>query len=245
MEMQHLKEIGFTDNEIRIYLELLKRSEALASELSEATGVNRTLTYQILSKLLKRGVVGYVIKNNTKYFKAAHPSKLLEFLKEKEKNVENMISELLTLAKPNQKSYSVELYEGKEGLKTVMNDIVKTKPKEWLDITSGLTIDVLPDFFMDNWEKRRTEAKIKARFLLNSTTGGKQRGKQLERLKLSEVRYLPKGLQSPSHIYVYGNKVGIALWAKEFPFSIVIESEEIAKRFKEFFEWFWATATKS
>lgn len=239
METQHLKEIGFTDNEIRIYLELLKRNETLVSELADATSVNRTLTYQILKNLTKRGVVGYVIKNNVKYFKAAHPSRLLEFLKEKEYKIENMISELLNLSKPQSKNYTVELYDGKEGLKTVMNDILRTKPKEWLDITSGLTIDVLPDFFMEQWEKRRVKAKIKARFLLNSTSEGKKRGRQLEKLKLSEVKYLPKKLQSPSHIYIYGDKVGISLWSKDFPFSIVIKNEEVTKRFKEFFEWFW------
>ena len=36
-----MKEIGLTDNEIRIYLELLKSEEALASELSDKTNVNQ------------------------------------------------------------------------------------------------------------------------------------------------------------------------------------------------------------
>lgn len=239
METQFLKEIGLTDNEIRIYLELLKLGEALASDLSNRTGVNRTLTYQILNNLMRRGLIGYVIKNNVKYFRAAHPSKLLDFIKEKEFNIERLIPDLVKLVKPNERKYSVELYEGKEGLKTIMNDIIRSKPKEWLDFTSGLTIDILPEFFIDKWEKQRVNRKIKARFLINNTEEGKKRGKELERLKLSEVRYLPDGLKSPSHIYIYGNKVGIALWIKEFPFGILIESKEIVDRFKEFFEWFW------
>lgn len=240
MEIQFLREVGFTDNETRVYLELLKSGEALASELSDRTGVNRTLAYQILNNLMKRGLASYVIKNNVKYFKAAHPSKLSHFLKEKELNIQKLIPDLLKLAKkPEEKKYSAELYEGKEGLKTIMNDITRSKPKEWLDFTSGLTIDVLPKFFMDKWEKLRVEEKIKARFLINDTSDGRKRGKELEKLKLSEVRYLPKGFKSPSHIYIYGSKVGIALWVKEFPFGILIESKEIAGRFREFFEWFW------
>lgn len=239
MEIQFLREAGFTDNEIRIYLELLKSGEALASELADRTSVNRTLTYQILNNLMKRGLIGYVIKNNVKYFKAAHPYKLLDFIKEKELNIQKLVPDLLKLAKHEEKKYSVELYEGKEGLKTIMNDIIRSKPKEWLDFTSGLTIDILPKFFMDKWEKLRVEEKIKARFLINDTSEGRKRGRELEKLKLSEVRYLPKGFKSPSHIYIYGSKVGIALWVKEFPFGILIESKEIAGRFREFFEWFW------
>ena len=244
METNYLKEIGLSDNEIRIYLELLKRGESLASTLAERAGVNRTLTYQILSNLMKRGLVGYVIKNQTKYFRAGHPSKLMDYLKEKETHIERIIPELTKLALPEERNYSVELYEGKEGLKTIMNDIIRTKPREWLDFTSGMTIDLLPEFFMNKWEKARIKARIKARFLINDTKEGRIRGEELKKLKLSEVRYLPEGLKSPSHIYVYKDRVGIALWVKESPFGIVIRSEEIAHRFGEFFEWFWKISGK-
>ena len=116
METKFLKDIGLTDNEIRIYLELIKLNEALASELADRTGVNRTLTYQILKNLLKKGLIAYVIKNNVKYFKAGHPSKLIDFLNEKQMNIQKLIPDLEKLPLPKEKKYSVELYEGKEGL---------------------------------------------------------------------------------------------------------------------------------
>lgn len=244
METTYLREIGMTDNEIRIFLELLKMKEALASDLSERARVNRTLTYQILNKLMKRGLISYVIKNNTKYFKAAHPSKLLDFLKEKEMNIQKIIPKLLKLVKPKEKKYSAELYEGIEGLKTILNDVVRSKPKEFLDFTSGMTTVLLPSYYMDNWEKKRVKAKISARFLFNNTEIGRKRGRQLAKLKISQVKYLPKGLMSPSHIYIYGNKVAITLWVKDFSFGILIKSQEIARRFTEFFNWFWKIAKK-
>ena len=239
MNTEHLREIGLTDNEIRIYLELLKQGEALASELANRTKVNRTLTYQILNKLLERGLISYVIKNNTKYFKSAHPSKLIDFLKDKELNIQELIPELSKLTKSKEKKYDVELYEGLEGLKTILNDVIRTKPKEFLDLTSGMTTIISPPYYMDNWEKRRIKAKIYGRFLFNYTEIGRKRGKQLAKLKLSKVKYLPKGLMSPSHIYIYENKVGITLWEKESLFGILIKSQEIANRFREFFNWFW------
>ncbi|MBI2047220.1 hypothetical protein HYT26_03595 [Candidatus Pacearchaeota archaeon] len=239
MEISVLKEIGLTNNEAKSYIEMLKHDNILASELSDLTGLNRTMIYQILKKLIKLGLIGYVIKNNTKYFKASNPSRLIEILKEKELNIKKLIPELTKLSISPKKEHNIEVYEGKEGLKTLMNDIIKSKPKEWLDITSGLTIDILPDYFMNRWEKERTKAKIKARFLMNNTKEGKKRGMELKKLRLSEVKYLPKGLNSPSHIYIYENKVGITLWNKDFPFAILIENKETAGRFKEFFEWFW------
>jgi len=243
METQTLKEIGLSDNEIRIYVELLKQEEALASELADATKVNRTLTYQILNNLLKRGLISYFIKNNIKYFKEASPNKILDFWKEKENNIQQLIPELFKLVKTEKKSYSVELYEGKEGLKTIINDIIRTKPKEWLDFTAGLTTEILPDYFMENWERKRLKAKIKAKFLVNQTQEGLKRGKELSKLNLSEIKYLPKGFEIPSHIYIYGDKVAITLWTKDLPFGVLIKSREIADRFKEFFEWFWKLAS--
>ena len=242
METKFLKEIGLTDNEITIYLELLKLGEALASDLADRTGVNRTLTYQILNNLLKRGLISYVIKNNTKYFKAGTPSKLLDFLKEKELNIQKLIPELLKLKKPGEKKHSVELYEGKEGLKTILNDVIRTKPKDFVDMTSGMTVIVLPRYWMDQWHNERVKIIPKSRFLYNHTEIGIKRSKELSKYLKTEVRLLPKGFESPSHIFTYADKVAIALWEKEFPFAILIKSKEIAKRFKEFFEWFWKLA---
>lgn len=244
METSYLNEIGLTDNEIRVYLELLKHGEALASELSEKTGVNRTLTYQILNNLMGRGLIGYLIKNNIKYFVAANPNKLIDFLKEKEMNIQKIIPEMLKMAKPRDKKYSVELYDGKEGLKTIINDIVRSKPKEWLDFSAGMAPIVLPDYFMENWERQRVKAGIKARFLLNNTEEGRKRALELKKLRLSEVKLLPEDIKAPSHIYIYGDKVAITLWSKELQFGILIESKELHERFKEFFEWFWRLAKK-
>lgn len=244
MDTRYLREIGFTDNEIRVYLELLKLGEATASNLSKKAGVNRTLTYQLLDNLMKRGIVSYVIKDNTKYFKAAHPSKLIDFLKDKELNIKKLIPELTNLSRPPEKNYSVELYEGTEGLKTILNEVVRLKPKEFLDFTSGMTTVLLPDYYMDNWEKLRIKAKIPARFLFNNTDIGRKRGQILAKLKLSQVKYLPEGLMSPSHIYVYGDKVAITLWEKDISFGVLIKSQEVANRFREFFNWFWKLAKK-
>jgi len=243
METRFLKEIGLTDNEIRIYLELLKSGESLASALSEKTDINRTLTYQILNNLAKRGLIGSVIKNNVKYFRAAHPSKIIEFLKEKEMNIQSIIPELASMKAAEEKNYSVELYEGKEGLKTVLNEVIRIRPKEFLDITSGSTTVVLP-YYIDKWQKLRVKSRIKAMFLMNDTVQGRKRAKELGKHKLTEIRLLPKGLESPSHIYVYADKVAIGLWSEDHPFVILITSDEISRRFREFFEWFWNISKK-
>lgn len=238
MDKSALVKIGLSNNEAEVYLLLLELEEALASDIAEKSRISRPHIYDTLAKLVDKGLASYVIKNNRRYFRAVNPSKLMDFLKEKELSLQSVLPQLLELSKPKAKKPIVELYEGPEGLKTILNDVIKTKPKEWCDMTSGRVKMVLP-YFMDNWEKRRMEAGIKARIIFNDTETGKQRAKEVMQFKLVETRFFPKGFESPSHIYVYGNKVAIMLWKEDFPFGILVQNKEIADRFREFFGWFW------
>lgn len=239
MDSSVLKDVGFSDNEIRVYLELRKSRQIVASKLAERAGINRTLCYLVLKRLAAKGLVGYVLKNNVKYFVAAHPERILDYLSEKQQLIQELVPSILSLVPTEEKEYSVELFEGKEGLKTVLSDALRSKPKEFLDFTSGMTNILLPPYFIDQWEKKRIHLKIKGRFLFNDTEIGKSRGAVISKLPLTEVKYLPEGLSAPCHIYIYANKVGIALWAESAPFGVLIKNEQIANRFREFFNWVW------
>ncbi len=243
MDKTSLVKIGLSNNEADVYLLLLELEEALASDIAEKSRISRPHIYDTLAKLVDKGLAGYVIKNNRRYYRAVDPSKLMDFLKEKELSLKNIMPQLLELSKPKTKKPIVELYEGKEGLKTILNDVIRTRPKEWLDFTSGRTKEVLP-YFMDHWEKKRADAGIKARIIFNDDRFGRHRIKEVSKFKLIETRFFPKGFQSPSHIYVYGNKIAIMLWSKDFPFGILVENKDISNRFREFFEWFWKISKK-
>ena len=112
-----------------------------------------------------------------------------------------------------------------------------------MDISSGMTT-ILRPHFIPQWHRRRINAGIELKILMNATPLGRRRGKQLERMKLTQVGYLPKGLESPSHIYIYSGKVAIAIWVLDHPFAIIIENEDVQKRFTEFFEWFWRNSKR-
>lgn len=250
VEKTLLIEAGLTNKEADTYLALLRFDMALASEIGKSLNTSRTHIYDTLEPLIEKGLVSYVIKNGKKHFKAASPSKVLDYLREqrelikkKEEKIKGILPNLLELQKITEKRPSVEMYEGPEGLKTILNDVIRTKPKEWLDFTSGVTKLILP-YFMDHWEKRRADAGIKARIIFNDTKAGRQRAREVMKFKLLQVRFFPKGFESPSHIYVYSDKIAIMLWSKDFPFGILVQNKEIANRFREFFDWFWGISKK-
>jgi hypothetical protein len=49
---------------------------------------------------------------------------------------------------------------------------------------------------------------------------------------------LPKDLQSPMVIAIFGNKVAQILW-KEQSFAFILESKEIKDSFMKYFNYFW------
>ena len=72
-----LRQLGFTDYEARIYVQLLKTSPATAYEIAKAAGVPRANTYAALEALAQRGAVLPVNEEPLRYI-AAPPKSLFE-----------------------------------------------------------------------------------------------------------------------------------------------------------------------
>lgn len=244
MKEEALRKFGLTDRELKIYLALLELGEALASKIAEKTNIPRTLVYDILENLLDKGIVSYVIKAGKKYFSALDPNSLIEVLRNQEEEKENLLKqalpELLSLKnKKLEEKTKVEVYEGKEGVKTIFNDVLKVG-KEFLCFGStGISPDIIP-YELTHFHKQRIKRKINWRVIYNDDGLGRKRGQEVSKWQFSQVRYMEK--TSPTTTYCYGNKVAIVLWIKERLLAVMIEDSIIAKSFKEFFEVLWRNA---
>src|SRR3989344_3270554 len=89
-----LKELGLADEEVKVYLGMLKIGSNLASKISEETRINRSHVYQLLERLIAKGFVSYAIKENRKYFSAVNPEKLIQIVKEREQKLKNILPNL-------------------------------------------------------------------------------------------------------------------------------------------------------
>jgi len=236
MEKENLIRIGLTNREAEAYLALLQSQEALASEISEKTRESRSHIYDTLKSLIEKGLASYVIKNNKKYFRPAPPEKLISYLKEKENLIQKILPNLQELYKPKIKKPIVEVFDGKEGIKTVLNDILKVN-KEWLCLGStGKSKEIIP-YFLEHLHKQRIKQKISLRAIYNDDKLGRLRSKEVSKMPYSKVKFMKK--LSPSTTYIYGDRVVIILWEKEKLLAIMIKDESIAKSYKEFFEVIW------
>ncbi len=230
---QELKQAGLTGNEAKVYLDLLKTVQISGSDLSKKTGLDRSVTYNVLDNLIEKGLVSYVIKTGKKLFSAAGPNNLLTPLKEKEDFIKTLIPKLNNIQKIPELKRNVEVYEGKEGLKSFTLDILRLDDDSEIDIfnSTGRIFTVL-EFFAPRMIKaslKKTNVRIIAIHEAKNT--------RMKKLK-AKIRYLPKEYTNNATTLIYGNKVAFQV-ITEKPLIIVIESKTIADGYKKNFEFMW------
>ena len=76
---QLLKKAGFSEKEIEVYLALLAHGDAVASDIAEQAGINRSTTYVILDALTKRGLVETVSRSGVAMFTAGPAENLVKY----------------------------------------------------------------------------------------------------------------------------------------------------------------------
>jgi sugar-specific transcriptional regulator TrmB len=243
MEKSILLEIGLSEKEAEVYLLITKYNEITASKISKLMEESRTHVYDTLNKLLEKGLISYIIKDNAKYFKSINPERLLDYLKDKhekikaqEKKILKIIPELKKIQSTFKEDFKIEVYEGKEGIKTIMNDILKEGKEAVVWGATSKVRDYVPDFFIEKYLNERKKKNIKARQLFTDFYG-------VLESPVSENRKLPKEFASPTTTMVYGDKVSIWFWL-DIPRLILIQNKDLAKSYKKHFELMWAQAKK-
>jgi len=241
MNREVLMNVGLTARESEAYLALLELQESLVAGVADITKENRTHLYDTLSSLINKGLASCVIKSGKKYFRASNPEKIIDLLREKENLVKESLPELKELYKPKSKMPVIEVYGEKEGVKTVLQDILKEN-KEWFCLGSTGKSEELVPFFLGHFHKQRIKQKLSLKVIYNDDKFGRKRGEEVSKQKYSQVRYMQK--TSPTTTYVYGEKVIIIHWEKDKLFAIMIQDKEIAESYICYFNLMWKLAKK-
>ena len=124
MYEEQLKEIGLADNEIKIYLALLKNGAMNPLNIAKITELHRGYVYDSLERMQVKGIVTSLTINKKKHFQAVSPTKILDHMRLKITNFEEIIPKLNSLQKKLGEETSVEMYKGKKAYRYLFIDIV-------------------------------------------------------------------------------------------------------------------------
>jgi len=249
MDTEILRKIGLTENEIKIYLSLLKTGSSTAYEISKKTGIYRVHIYDKLEQLMDKGMVTHVYTGAKKYFQATHPSKIKQYLEDKkktielqEKDVDSILPELEAMTQILKEDTFVEVFKGIEGLKYFLKDIIKTKQEVLITgIDDKKYQDALP-IFMEQYFRDLKHYKIKERVITMKKLGIFLFDKELS--PTTNYKFLEEKQFNPTNTFVYGNKVVIVTWGNPVT-AVMIKNNDIAETYRNHFEHLWNIASKN
>ena len=247
--IRELKQIGLTDGEIKVYEALLELGSSSTGKIIKKSGISGSKVYEVLDRLHKKGLVGVLIRNNVQYFEASSPERLLTYLDDKEEEltkeklmIKSIIPQLLLKQHLAPKS-EAKIFTGWEGLKTANEDIITSLHKGQTWYSMGLTEQPKSwERYFNKQQVLRAKKGIIHRHLLNE----KYKSLYMHRKKLphTEFRFLPKQLEMPTSIEIYGSKVCIMILTPASPFALIITSLAVAESFRKYFIILWSTAKK-
>lgn len=244
-----LKLLGLNEIDIKVYLALLELGESLASEIAHKSNVPRASIYDVLERLEKEGLVSYIVRDFKKYFLAAEPEVIVKNLEYKKQKIKDILPSLERIKKqtPIEKT-KTEIYEGKKGIQTIMNLMLKEK-----DIfvvgASRKSREVLP-FFVEKWHKERIKNKIQIKIIYNDVEGVRDSLQKHSVKKMLGVgkgwdyRFLHVNYLSPVMTIVFGKRIALINWIKNEPSAILIENKDIAGTYKGYILDLWKIAKK-
>ena len=246
METKQLEELGLTKNESLIYLFLLKNGEITTGRIIKETGIANSRVYESLNSLITKGLVSYNVQKEGKHFKAEDPKKFLELEEQRKKKISEFLPDLIKLKESEQKETNTAVYEGFEGFKTAFKKIIEDCPKEKEIYIIGFSEPTEKKeslrLFLSNMNLKSQQKKQRLKIILDNSVK-ETLGKDREKEKYTEVKYMPKGYISPSAIDVFEDYVYIFLW-EEKPFVFMIKNKAIAESFKQYFNFMWKIAKK-
>lgn len=242
---EKIKKLGLSDKEAKIYLALIELGQSSPSEVASYSGINRATTYVILEELRKKGLAASLEKNKKIHFTAEPPERLTDLFEIEKKKLEDNFSDVKNILPDLKKLYEsrgerpkVRFFEGKKGVASIREEILKTRAKDMEEI---IPLDIVHEYFPPSEKDHREMINRKMRnvnFRLIYTSKKGQIWPKDKNIKETVKFIKPELFQISSEIVLFGNKT-IILTYKRKEFGVILEDKMIADTFKAIFNLLW------
>ena len=216
--------------------------------LVKKAGITSSKVYEVLDKLIEKGLASYILKNKVKYFKAAPPSRGKDYLEERKEEIskqqeafEKILPYLNKKSSFLKEEIDAEIFKGWRGMETVFEDIVNTLTKGEIDYVFGASKGHDPKRtrnFYDKYQIKTARKGIKIKAIFNEDSKEYFEKSRVAK-KHIDVKYLKQN--TPTEINIYKNKV-LLIILSQTPIIIMIKGDEVASSFKQYFEAMWKIA---
>jgi sugar-specific transcriptional regulator TrmB len=234
MDLSIFQEIGLTKGEIKVYISLLEEGTCCAGDIIKKTNIPNSAFHYNINRLINKGLVSYTKKNKFKLYNAADPINIIEYLKDKENKVKELIPKLKEKQKENKEKKNVEIYEGYKGIITLLQNMIidSKKGDEFLFFPPQI-----PDRNKDIQNFYRLfDMKRKVRGLITKGIVPSSQKEFFKDRKYLKIKYTNQPI--PSNKGICNNKFATFIWGEK-PIGVLIISEQLSSQERKYFTLLW------
>ncbi|MEK6978907.1 MAG: helix-turn-helix domain-containing protein [Candidatus Micrarchaeota archaeon] len=237
-----LEELGLTLNESKVYEALLSLGSSSIEQIAIKSKVHRRNIYDVLAKLLEKGLISESFDYNRKEYRAIHPSRLLDLIQEKENKLQIILPELEKRFSHYEEEETAYMYKGINGFKQYLQDILDVGETAYFIGAKGFWLDPRLQYFLPKFEIERKKLGIKFMHIFDYEV--KEQKPEILKLVGRPYKFLPKDYSSQTSIDFFGDRIVTFVGVKpgqldEEPTQFVMRSRRLADGYRKFFNFMW------
>lgn len=241
--------LGFSPEEITLYLTLAQKGTLTTLELSRASGISRTQVYRIVENLKTKGVVEELIDEHRHLAKAVEVTELLRLVKERahqSQQLEDLFPQVQQLLQgqigENQADTKIVFYRGKQGLRQLIWHTLRAQ-KEVVGYTYRSIEEHIGQDFMIDWRDSFVRKGLLLRDIYSEEylTSRRQLPWPIGLPKTNfQSRFIPqKLLRVNLQMDIYNDVMAQYNWHEGEVFGVEIYNRKIADFHRQLFEIVW------
>ena len=242
MYREILEELGLSPNEAKIYEGLLEIGQASVPEISLKIGVHKRNIYDIIPKLLRKGLIYQIVDSKENNYAPLEPNKLSDLIWEKEAKLKSILPALNQQFKKVSTGEAVYVYKGKEGFKNYLRDILTVGEDVYFVGAKGGWFDKDLQTFIKKFLKQAQDKKIKYRHIFDAEV--KILAPDLLKTLGKPHRFLPSKYSTTGAIDIFGDHIvtfsGLNLKVITDDLTLVVMiNKELADCYRTWFQFIW------
>ncbi len=252
-----LEKIGLSSNEAKVYIALLENKISPVSVIAKKAHIHRVTCYDVLEYLHKKELAVKIKKNGKIYFSANNPKYLKQWIKERQKKIDRqnellktIIPQLEFVYSDNAQKPTVLYFEGINGIKELLEDVIYTKPDM---LCAYVSPKIFEGFFSKSYVRKYTKAKSKLNIRHRLFTPKESLKPTIDYLNTyyaqilhsMEIKVIDYShTATTSEISLYENKMSIVNYSDKKHSGVIIENKDLYDIQMAIFNSLWKKTKK-
>ncbi len=239
---KELEALGLTPGEAKVYTALLELGSTTVGPLVKRSGIAYSNIYEVLQRLMEKGLASFIKKGKVRRYQAANPSEFQVYLEGKEEQVREQKQKLASLLprmnamQTSHPEQEAEIFIGYKGLEAAYERMLGQRlDEEYLFIYfhEGPWKEKADHFYTELWKKY---ADMETRGIGDPSFRESNFVKEFPKIK---YRYTEDPIFG--QVEVYGDMVLLVSWDEPITVTIV-RAKNLAENYRAYFEAVWKQA---